>query len=166
LKFIIHDLNEQDFSSLRIAKNDDMVINANMLYAPCVGCFHCWVKSPGTCKINDGLKNNGALLGHCEELIIISQHCYGGYSETVKRVLDRSISTLLPFFTFRSGKMRHRQRYRINRKSFTVFLYGDFLETEKNIAVSIVEANRNNMGFQNAALHIIQQFNEIGTLLK
>jgi multimeric flavodoxin WrbA len=166
MKIIVHDLNQEDFSSLGITGNDIAVINANVLYAPCMGCFHCWLKTPGICKINDGLKNIGVLFGHGEELIIISQNCYGGYSEPVKKTLDRSISSELPFFTLRSGKMRHQRRYRIDPKSLTVFLYGNFLETEKNIAASIVEANRSNMGFQNATLHIIQQFNEIGTLLK
>ena len=101
MKIIVHDLNEQDFSSLGITGDDIEVINADASYAPCVGCFHCWLKTPGFCKINDGLKNIGVLLGNSEEMVIISQNCYGGYSEPVKKVIDRSISTSLPFFTYR-----------------------------------------------------------------
>jgi multimeric flavodoxin WrbA len=166
LKALVHDLNEQDFTLLRIAENDFEVINANKPFAPCTGCFHCWLKTPGICKINDGLKNIGSLLGNSEEIVLISKNCYGGYSEPVKKVIDRSISTSLPFFTYRSGKMRHRRRYNVGRKCLRVFLYGDFLETERNTAQLIVEANRSNMDCHEADLHIIKHFAGIGEFLK
>ncbi|MDR3123882.1 MAG: hypothetical protein LBU16_08915 [Treponema sp.] len=51
LKALIHALNEQDFALLKIAENDFEVINANDSFAPCMGCFHCWLKTPGVCKI-------------------------------------------------------------------------------------------------------------------
>jgi multimeric flavodoxin WrbA len=166
LKVLVHDLNEQDFALLRIAENDFEVINAKDPFAPCMGCFYCWLKTPGTCKINDGLKNIGSLMGNSEEIVLISQNCYGGYSEPVKKVIDRSISASLPFFTYRSGKMRHRRRYNVDRKCLTVFLYGDFLETEKITAQLIVEANQSNMDFYQANLYMIKHFNEIGEFLK
>jgi multimeric flavodoxin WrbA len=166
LKIIVHDLNENDFSTLGITDDDFEMINANKPSAPCMGCFHCWVKTPGTCKINDGLKNIGSLMGNSEEIVLISQNCYGGYSEPVKKVIDRGISTSLPFFTYRSGKMRHRRRYNIGLKRLTVFLYGDFLETEKSTAQLIVEANRSNMDCHNADLHIIKHFNEVREFFK
>jgi len=162
MKVIIHDLDEQDFSSLGIAGNDYEVISANDKFASCSGCFGCWFRTPGTCKINDGLKYFGALSGNCDEMIIISQNCYGGYSEAVKRVLDRTVPASLPFFTYRSGKMRHRKRYGVKKKSLNVFLYGDFLEIEKEAAKLIVEANRSNKAFEEANLHIINNLCEIG----
>ena len=168
MKVIIHDLGEQDFSSLGITGNDFEVIcsaNANNKFAPCVGCFGCWLKTPGTCKINDGLKNFGALSGNSEEMVIISQNCYGGYSEAVKRVLDRSIPAALPFLTYRFGKIKHRCRYNVKKKCLTVFLYGDFLEIEKDTARHMVEANRINEAFKEANLHIINDFSEIGAFL-
>lgn len=166
MKVIIHDLSEKDFSLLGITEDDLEVINANSSFAPCLGCFNCWLKTPGTCKINDGLKNIGSLLGQSEELVIISKNTYGGYSEPVKKVIDRSIATSLPFFTFRSGKLRHRERYDVAGKVLTVVLYGDFLEIEKSTAPLIVEANRSNMGISAANLHMIQNCNEIGEILK
>jgi len=162
MKVLIHDLNEQDFLSLGITGNDFDIINANDTFASCTGCFGCWLKTPGICKINDRLKNIGALSGNCEEMVIISQNCYGGYSEAVKRILDRSIPESLPFFTYRSGKIRHRSRYNSKKKCLNVFLYGDFLEAEKDAAKLLVEANRSNKAFKEANLHIINDFSEIG----
>jgi len=120
LKILVHDLNEQDLSQLENLKKDYKVINANATSTPCVGCFDCWFKTPGTCKINDCLKNSGPLLGNSEETVLISQNCYGGYSEQVKKILDRSVSASTPFFTYRSWKVRHVKRYRTNRKQLTV----------------------------------------------
>jgi multimeric flavodoxin WrbA len=166
LKVLIHDLSERDFSLLRIAGNDFEVINANNPSAPCAGCFHCWLKTPGTCKINDGLKYIGSLIGNSEEIVLISKNCYGGYSEPVKKAIDRGISAHLPFFTYRAGKVRHRRRYNVDRKCLTVFLYGDFLETEKITAGLIVEANRSNMDCREADLNMVKHIIEIGEFLK
>jgi len=166
LKVLVHDLNEQDFLQLGINENDYTVINANVISVPCVGCYNCWLKTPGTCKINDCLKNSGSVTGNSEEIVLISQNCYGGYSEQVKNVLDRSISASLPFFTYRSWKVRHVKRYKTKRNQLTVILYGDFLESETKTAELLVEANRNNMGFKEASLHIINSINEIGQILK
>jgi multimeric flavodoxin WrbA len=166
LKVLVHDLTEQDYSQLGIINNDYTVINANIASTPCVGCYNCWLKTPGTCKINDSLKNTGSLLGNSEETVLISQNCYGGYSEQVKKVLDRSIPGSTPFYTYRSRKVRHIKRYKIDRKRLIVILYGDFLEIEVKTAELLLEANRNNMGFKEASLHIINHINEISQVLK
>jgi multimeric flavodoxin WrbA len=165
LKVLVHDLNEHDFLQLGITKDDYTVINANGISAPCTGCYHCWLKTPGTCKINDCLKNSGSLLGQSEQTVLISYNSYGGYSEQNKKVLDRSISGSLPFFTYRSWKMRHMRRYNVERKHLIVILYGDFLESETKAAQLMVEANRSNMGFKETSLHITNQINEIGRFL-
>jgi hypothetical protein len=167
LNLLIHDLSDEDFASLGIAEDDFEVINANDPSSPCVGCFQCWTKTPGACKINDSLKNIASLVGHSQELVFISKNCYGGYSAPVKKVIDRSIAMSLPFFTYRSGKMRHRCRYKIEGvRRLKVFLYGDFLESEKAAAQLVLEANQSNMDCHEADLHIIKHFAEVGELLK
>jgi multimeric flavodoxin WrbA len=164
MKILIHDLNEQYFSQLENIKNDYKVIDANAASAPCVSCYNCWFVTPGICKINDYIQNAG--LGISEETIIISQNCYGGYSENVKKILDRSVSASTPFFTYRSWKVRHVKRYKVNRKQLTIILYGDFLETEVKAAELMVENNRSNMGFKKADFHMINNINEIRQILK
>ena len=164
MKILVHDLSEQDFSELGIIKNDYKVINANAASAPCVGCFNCWFVTPGMCKINDYIQNSN--MGNSEETILISQNCYGGYSEQVKKILDRSVPASTPFFTYRSWKIRHVKRYRMNRKQLTVILYGNFLETEAKAAGLMVEGNRGNMGFKKVNLYMVNHIYEIGRVLK
>jgi multimeric flavodoxin WrbA len=152
LKLFIHDLTNEEFSSLNITDKDSNIIAANAKYAYCQGCFNCWLKTPGSCFINDEIKDPGALLGTSDETVIISKNCYGGYSEPVKRVLDRCISAMLPFFTYRDGKIRHIRRYKGNKLCLTAVLYGDFLELEKEVAEGLVERNRRNMEYKGKKL--------------
>jgi multimeric flavodoxin WrbA len=166
LKLFIHDLTNEEFSALNIANKDTIVIAADGKFAHCQGCFNCWLKTPGSCFINDKIKNAGALIGTSDEIIIISKNCYGGYSEPVKRVMDRSISAILPFFTYRDGKIRHMCRYNGNRLCLTVVLYGDFLELEKETAENLAEGNRSNMGFREKKLNMVKTIQDIKGLIQ
>lgn len=125
-----------------VCKADDIltVITDNGNVKPCCGCFGCWAKTPGLCVIRDGYENTGALMAQCDELIIISECTYGGYSPFVKRVLDRAIGYLSPHFVIRGGEMHHKRRY-TNRMSINVFFYGDATDAEKTTARNLVQAN-------------------------
>lgn len=54
----------------------------------CIGCFGCWVKTPGKCVIHDGYHETGVDMSKCTELIIISRCYYGSVSPFVKMVED------------------------------------------------------------------------------
>ena len=152
MRLIIHDLTEKAFALLGITNRDTTIIAADGDFSPCQGCFGCWLKTPGACCINDNLKHIGGLIGKSEELVLISRNRYGGYSEPVKRALDRGISASLPFFIFRDRALRHIPRYKIQKSCLTALLYGDFLAIEKETAEKIVENNRANLGFKEKKL--------------
>ena len=107
MKTIIHDFNKETFSAFELPDENVVVLNADGHYAPCRGCFACWLKNTGFCVMDDSLKHAGALIGQSDPLIIISRLCYGGYSPGVKAVLDRAIGISLPFFTWRGGQTHH-----------------------------------------------------------
>ena len=156
MRLIVHDLSEEAFSALGLPDSDTAVIAANGKYAPCAGCYKCWAKTPGVCRIRDGLQHAGALFGKAGEVIIISENWYGGYSADVKNVFDRSISISLPFFTYRGGKLHHRRRYG-NVCDMKVYLYGDATEAEKETAAALVEANRHNSGYRSTEVHFVDR---------
>jgi multimeric flavodoxin WrbA len=79
--------------------------------ADCLGCFGCWVKTPGQCVLDDPAREIASKLPHVDLLIYVTPIVFGGYSYELKKVLDRQIPTLLPFMKKYKGEIHHPQRY-------------------------------------------------------
>lgn len=141
MNLLIHDLKEYSFQNL---DDDFEIINTNVKAVPCQGCFQCWTRNAGYCVYADVFQHSGALIGKCENVVIISKLCYGGYSLPIKRFLDRSISDCLPFLTFRKGKTYHINRYKI-RRNLTVYFYGGYSGFERETAEEYVACHAVNM---------------------
>ncbi|HWS30332.1 MAG TPA: flavodoxin family protein [Clostridia bacterium] len=144
MRLMITDIKEpaaEQTAELRVITDDGTI-------RPCIGCFGCWVKTPGRCMIKDGYETTGELLGKCSELILVSRCTYGGFSPFVKNVLDRSISYISPHFVIRNGEMHHKRRY-LNRIDLSAYFYGeDITEAEKETAQSLLMANALNFDAQ------------------
>ena len=126
------------------AGEDTLVIPADGSGSPCTGCFGCWVRTPGRCVIRDGLEKTGPQLGSAGRLILVSHCCFGSVSPAVKKVLDRSISYMHPYFEIRAGSMHHTMRYS-NRLRIQAYLYGPSTEAEQRTAAGILAANALNL---------------------
>lgn len=74
----------------QIDANTVLIAPAKQIH-PCIGCFSCWVKTPGQCVIKDGFELTGAQLAACTRLLIVSKCVYGSTSPFVKNVIARSI---------------------------------------------------------------------------
>ena len=144
MKVIIYDVGEE-YHDLLKAKCD-VLICADGKYAPCQGCFGCWTKTPAECFMKDKLKEVCRLVGNADELIIISENCYGAYSPAVKNILDRSIGLSTPFSTYRGRQMHHTLRYGKHRL-LSVIAYGDMTDTEAGTFELTVQRNAVNFGF-------------------
>ena len=127
MKLIIHDLPQDAAAELFGKMTDTHIISDDRTIRNCVGCFGCWIKTPGQCIIRDAYGDMGRLLSRCDELLIVSRCIYGSYSSFVKSVLDRSISYIHPDFVKRNGQMHHRRRYRNRFLMKAVFYGGDIL---------------------------------------
>lgn len=153
MKVIIHDLGAE-YDKLFSTKCD-AAIHANGKYAPCQGCFGCWTKHPAQCFMKDSLQEICRIIGRADELIIISENCYGAYSPSIKNVLDRSIGTSTPFSTYRGKQMHHTLRYG-KHKLLRVFTYGDITPAEKNTFAFMAERNAINYGYENVEFHVLE----------
>lgn len=80
--------------------------------AECVGCFGCWVKTPGVCVIDDYGRELTETIINMDLVIYLTPVIYGGYSSELKKALDRIIPLLLPFFRKVYGEVHHKQRYK------------------------------------------------------
>jgi len=93
-----------------------------------------------------------------EELFIISQCCYGGFSPFVKSVLDRSISYIHPYFVIRNGEMHHCRRYNNVIHMHVWFYGGNITNIEKLTAEKLIKANAINF---NSVVEDISFYNSI-----
>lgn len=87
---------------------------------PCRGCFACWLKDPGICAIKDDQEAVLKAMVASDLQIWITPVMFGGYGPALKRALDRSIPTILPFFIRLNGEVHHPQRYERRRRFLAV----------------------------------------------
>ncbi len=114
--------------------------------AACQGCFDCWVKTPGECKTNDYGRDVAKKMVQNNLIIHFTPITFGGYSSELKKVIDRFIPTILPFFTKRNGETHHKYRYE-NRGSIIAVGVLDKPNDEKEaIFKELVYRNSLNMG--------------------
>ena len=167
MKLIIHDLPPEQFAKLYPWDDPDItVVSDDGGIRPCIGCFGCWVKTPGRCVIHDGYEDMGRLIGSCSELEIISRCAYGGFSPFVKNVLDRSISYIHPYFTDRNGEMHHRSRYD-NRLRMSVLFYGEDISPEvRETAQKLVSANAVNLNVASDSVRFFRRAEELEEVCK
>jgi multimeric flavodoxin WrbA len=165
MKVLIHDLDESKLLSLfPTISNEINIVSQKKEIKKCIGCFGCWIKTPGSCIIKDGYGNLGNLLCESEELIIISRICYGGFSPFVKNILDRNIGYILPFFTIRNNEVHHKSRYK-KRLRLSVIAYGkDATQKEKDTLSKIVAANGVNFNVIESSICFADSINEISKL--
>jgi len=79
--------------------------------APCVGCFGCWVKTPGKCLIDDAADDIARSAVASDLFILLTPITFGGYSSEIKKALDRLIPTISPFFEKIGEEIHHKLRY-------------------------------------------------------
>lgn len=77
----------------------------------CLGCFGCWIKTPGICVIDDFGRVVTEKIIKSNVVIYLTPVVFGGYSSELKKALDRIIPLLLPFFKKINGEVHHKERY-------------------------------------------------------
>ncbi len=121
-----------------------IVLNSDEI-KPCLGCFSCWVKTPGLCIItNDDANRVSRAQMRADVVVILSKLTYGGFSADIKAFLDRCIPNISPFFETYHGEMHHKMRY----EKFPYWIavgYGESTEEERQTFRELAERNALNM---------------------
>ena len=112
---------------------------------PCIGCFGCWVKTPGKCVITGDIANDVACrVIRSDAVILLSEITYGGFSADIKAFLDRTIQNILPYFEFHNKEMHHQMRY----ESFPIWIsigYGDISDSQAKTFNRLAQRNALNL---------------------
>lgn len=89
----------------------DVIPLRELTIAPCIGCFGCWIKTPGSCVIEDAAADVTKAFIRADLVVLLTPITFGGYSSTLKRALDRALGLIRPEFHRISGEVHHLQRY-------------------------------------------------------
>jgi multimeric flavodoxin WrbA len=118
---------------------------SEMRVAPCIGCFSCWIKTPGLCVFNDEGRDFMRDLVSSDELVLLTKIPFGSFSPPLKRVLDRMLPSLLPDFRIFRGEMHHQLRYKKLARLLHVS-YGDCSAAERDTFLALSRAHADNDG--------------------
>lgn len=77
----------------------------------CVGCFGCWVKTPGLCVIPDATDTIRRNIIRSDLLIFASPIIMGFTSALMKKVQDKMIPLIHPSIAEINGECHHKLRY-------------------------------------------------------
>lgn len=114
--------------------------------ANCIGCFGCWVKTPGKCVIRDDATEIYPLIARSERVIFVSRIFCGGYDTVMKTMLERTIPTQQAFLRLHGGETHHVQR-NVAEKDAVIIAYsdGDIPEDERALFLRLISRNAQNM---------------------
>ena len=76
----------------------------------CIGCFSCWIKTPGECALADDGRKLPKEWADTDLIIYVTPVFLGSYSPLLKKQLDRMIPVLLPYFKRFDRETHHPQR--------------------------------------------------------
>jgi multimeric flavodoxin WrbA len=99
----------------------------------CIGCFDCWVKTPGLCTTKDDSSEVCFAYIHSDLVLFASPILMGYTSALLKKAHERLLPLMHPYFEFVEREIHHRSRY----KAYP--LIGLLLEREPDADESVVE---------------------------
>jgi hypothetical protein len=84
---------------------------AELTLHQCVGCFGCWLKTPGRCRLRDDGPQLHAAMAVADLVVFASPLRMGFTSALLKRATDRIIPNFLPYIEVVKGESHHLPRY-------------------------------------------------------
>jgi multimeric flavodoxin WrbA len=121
----------------------------------CAGCFFCWVRTPGICIINDDNRTIAEAIAGSDLMVYLTPITFGGYSSTLKHMVDHQIQNISPFFAKVDGEIHHQKRY----EKYPDFLAVGWLEEHdiqaETLFAQLVQRNAINFFSENAVSGVV-----------
>lgn len=131
----------------------------------CYGCFGCWLKTPGECLTIDETKNLRKSVVSSDTFIIVSEIIYGGYSPFIKRIHDRLLPNLSPYFKVVNKETHHQGRYDKYPKLIVIGYSKDNSKNEIETFKKLVNANSINLQMEDYDCYIASNLDEVKVFL-
>jgi len=101
----LSDVLRQDGSQIEIFPLCEMKL------AHCLGCFGCWLKTPGMCVENDDGRKIAKAVIQSDTTVFFTPVTFGGYSPDLKKMMDHCVQLISPYFQMDHGEVHHTPRY-------------------------------------------------------
>lgn len=166
---LIHDLNSNDSNEIisLLPSNSKVLSKEIDTIKGCLGCFNCWLKTPGRCIINDSYTEIPKFIIENGTVIIITEIKYGCYTSYIKNVIDRSIGILLPFFRTANGELHHRPRYNTDNLKLIVIGYGEDVSADEGQTFkALVKGNAINFCMPDYKTYVTKNISEIKSIIE
>ena len=128
---------------------------SNLTIASCLGCFGCWVKTPGCCVLRDDAVKVYPLIARSTRLLYVSRVYCGSYDIPMKTMLERAIPVQQAFLRLYQGETHHVQRA-VAEKDAVILAYGAASEGERRVFRRLVERNASNMLFKSWEVRFLE----------
>ncbi len=132
--------------------------------ASCLGCFGCWIKTPGICVINDEQMEIIRKAVQSDLLVFLTPVTFGGYSSELKKALDRLIPIILPYFKEIGGEIHHAARYEKYPSIIAIGILTDHDEESEKIFKKLVNRNVINFHAPNHVAEVIPKEQDAETI--
>lgn len=165
---LVHDLDKENKIQVESLMPENSKIFSKDIdnIHPCLGCFKCWLKTPGKCIINDSYTEMPKYIKQADKMLFITEVRYGSYSPYIKRVIERSIGFLLPFFRLVNGEIHHSIRYDKVPELIFIGYSPSITSEEEKTFIDLVKANAVNFGVEKYNSFIIKDITQITEILK
>jgi hypothetical protein len=123
----LFDISEKENSDLCEAINDlyeeplKLVRLKDQSITACLGCWNCWLKTPGRCAIKDHMAESYRDYVNSDTVILLMDTAQGFINHQAKAFLDRTIPHYHPYIEMVDGECHHVARY--ERYPDLVFYY-------------------------------------------
>ena len=124
-----------------IFKNSIIVNLNNIDYSPCNGCCEC-LKNESQCHFKDDMSLISRWSNDCQLIIYITRVKYGCFDIPFKKMLERLVVNIEPFYTMLEGQSCHLCISQLKKK-LLVIGYGNISEEEKVLFKEDYRKNNN-----------------------
>lgn len=142
----------------KIESTFDSALNVRTLeekeITPCIGCWSCWIKTPGKCCFNDVMTSFYKDYVNSEKVVLLMDTAQGFINHTAKAFFDRTIPHYHPYIDIVDGECHHKARYK--RYPELYFYFDSSTMTNDEEAVTEDYLFRTAYHFQSPAYRIIE----------
>jgi len=130
----------------------------------CIGCFGCWLETPGICVEADAGREIVQAIIRSKMTVLFTPVTFGGYSSELKKIVDRWIPLVLPYFGNYYGEIHHKPRYSSYPRLVAVGVQRHPDEGEANIFKVVVGRNAINFHAPSYAAEVIMSTDDPDSL--